>query len=250
LRTEAFFHRRAAKIIVPSTFTYELLTQVQGVDAEKVVQIPYGFDLSKYTPSPNGPLELRGQFAPDGQTLIGCFARLHREKGQIYLLQATRALLSAHLHVRLLLVGEGPDRQALVAAAGELGLGDHVVFTGWRADVVDLLAAVDIVVQPSVSGEGLSQAMIEALIMGKPLVVSDVSGARDAVQHGTNGLVVPPADPAEIAGAIRTLLGDPPLARRMGDAGRRYVRQDLDIRSVIRRYEECYLTVHAESHAA
>src|SRR5207253_6535364 len=116
LQAEAIFHRLAARIIVPSTFVSDLLIRVQGVDAGKVVQIPYGFDLTKYVPSNGGPARLRRQFAPGGQVLIGSFGRLHREKGQLHLLRAAQALTSTHPGIRVLLVGEGPERPVLEAA--------------------------------------------------------------------------------------------------------------------------------------
>ncbi len=249
LRAEAFFNRLAARIIVPSSDVRDLLVHDQDVQAWKVVHIPYGFDLAKYVPSADGPRRLRRQFGPDGQLLVGCFGRLHPEKGQIYLLRAIRDLVRVHPRLRLLLVGDGPDRQKLESAAHDLNLGNHAVFAGWRTDVVDFLAAMDIVVQPSLA-ETFSQAMVEALALGKPLVMSDVSGARDVVRHGRNGLLVPPADADAIARVLRMLLDAPRLARSLGEAGRKHVEDTLDIRSVIRRYEECYLATHAESRAA
>lgn len=250
LRTEAFFHRLAAKIIVPSALTYDLLTRVQGVDAEKVVWIPYGFDFAKYVPSPDGPSRLRRQFAPDDQVLLGCFGRFYREKGQIHLLRAARALLPAYPRLRVLLVGDGPERAMLEAATRDLGLGNHVVFAGWRTDVIDLMAAVDVVIQPAAAGEAFSQVMIEALALGKPLVATDVSGARDVIRDGENGLLVPPRNADAIAAAVGSLLDSPRVARRLGEAGHAYVRRALDIRSIIKQYEECYETVYAERHAA
>jgi glycosyltransferase involved in cell wall biosynthesis len=106
------------------------------------------------------------------------------------------------------------------------------------------------VVQPSISGEGFSQAMVEALALARPLIVTDVSGARDIVNHGETGLIVSPEDPRAIAQALRTLLTATQFARQLGEAGREYVRQELDIRRIVRRYEECYLAAHAESIAA
>ncbi len=249
LGAEAIFHNLATRIIVPSAFVYDLLTRVQRVDARKVVKIPYGFDLAKYVPSEGGPVVLRRGFAPDGQVLIGSFGRLHPEKGQGYLLEAARALAPDYPGVRILLVGDGPDRPMLERTARELGLGGRVIFTGWRTDVTDLLAAIDIVVQPSLA-ETFSQVMVEALASGKPLVMSDVGGSRDTISHGDNGLLVPPGDAEAIEGALRTLLDAPQLARRLGEAGREYVKDTLDIHSIIRQYEECYLATHAESRAA
>lgn len=249
LGTEMFFNRLATRIVVPSARVYQLLTRQQGVSPAKVVQVPYGFDLGKYVPSPGARMRLRAGFAPEDETLIGCFGRLQEEKGQTYLLRALPAMLAKHPRVRIVLVGDGPQRRILESIARELALGDRVLFTGWRTDVVDLLSAVDIVVQPSLT-ETFSQVMVEALALGKPLVMSDVSGVRDVVRHALTGMVVPPASISAIAEAVGMLLDRPDYAHRLGDAGRTDVRQTLDIRRVVRRYEECYDAVRAVGHAA
>jgi len=249
LRTEAICCRFAAKTIVPSAYVYDLLTRVQRMDERKVELIPYGFDLAKYVPTPDGPSRIRQAFAADGEILIGCFGRLHREKGQIYLLRAVKALLPTHPRLRVLLVGEGPDRPMLEDAIRRLGLAHSVLLTGWRKDVVDFLSAVDIVVQPSTE-ETFSQAMVEALALARPLIMTDVSGARDIIDDGETGLIVPPQDSVALTQSLRTLLDAPQFGRRLAEAGREYVRQQLDIRRIVRRYEECYLAAHAESIAA
>jgi glycosyltransferase involved in cell wall biosynthesis len=249
LHAESLLYRSATRIIVPSATVYDLLTQTQGVDRQKVVRIPYGFDMAKFATSEDGPLRLRRQFAPDGQILVGCVGRLSWEKGQMYLLQAARALIPVYPALRILFIGDGPDKRKLELTAKELGLVDHVIFTGWRKDVVDLLAAVDVVVQPSLS-EAFCRAMVEAMILGKPLVMSNVSGAPDVIDHGKNGLLVPPGDSGAIANALGILLSSPDFARQLGEFAHRRVAQELDIRHIIRQYEECYLSAYAGSRAA
>jgi glycosyltransferase involved in cell wall biosynthesis len=222
---------------------------VQRVDVRKVEHIPYGFDLAKYVPTSDGPSRIRQALAPNDETLIGCFGRLHREKGQIYLLRAVKALLPTHPRLRVVLVGEGPDRSMLEDAIRRLSLAHCAVLAGWRRDVVDFISAVDIVIQPSIE-ETFSQAMVEALALAKPLIMTDVSGARDIIHDGETGLVVPPQDAVALTQSLRSLLDAPQWGRRLGEAGREYVRQQLDIRRIVRRYEECYLAAHAESIAA
>jgi glycosyltransferase involved in cell wall biosynthesis len=249
LRAEALCYRFAAKTIVPSAFVYDLLTRVQGMDERKVAHIPYGFDLAKYVPTKDGPSRIRQHFAPNGEVLVGCVGRLQSEKGKMYLVRAVQALLPAYPRLRAVLVGDGPDRPALENAIRRLGLAHSVALAGWRKDVVDFLSAVDIVVQPSIE-ETFSQAMVEALALAKPLIMTDVSGARDVIRHGQNGFLVPSEDSDAIARALKTLLDAPQLARQLGNAGREYVREHLDIRRVVQQYEQCYWAVHTESIAA
>jgi glycosyltransferase involved in cell wall biosynthesis len=103
-----------------------------------------------------------------------------------------------------------------------------------------LMAAMDAVVQPTLQ-EAFSQVMAEALWMGKPLVITDVSGATDVIRDGENGLLVPKADPNALAGAVARLVADAPLRARLGAAGRAYVEGHLTIEKIIPMYEQVYL---------
>ncbi len=103
-----------------------------------------------------------------------------------------------------------------------------------------VMAAVDAVVQPTLH-EAFSQVMVESLWMARPLVMTDVSGARDVIQHGENGLIVPTADSTALADAIVRLAGDAALRESIAKAGREYVVNNLTIEAIIPRYERAYL---------
>jgi glycosyltransferase involved in cell wall biosynthesis len=113
----------------------------------------------------------------------------------------------------LLVVGDGPDRQALEAAAPA----ERVRFLGTRLDARELLGAADVVVIPSRS-EGLPLAALEAMAAGRPIVATAVRGLRDLLEDGRTALLVPPGDAQALAAAVRRLLDDPELARSLGDA--------------------------------
>jgi glycosyltransferase involved in cell wall biosynthesis len=143
--------------------------------------------------------------------------RREYQKGQRHLIAAIPELRGGYPDLVVLLVGrDGHASQELHDLAQNLDVAETVRFLGHRSDVGDLLAAADIFVFPSVY-EGLGGASIEALAMALPLVASDIPALREVVAPGENGLLVPPADPAALVGAIAALLADPALRRRYGE---------------------------------
>ena len=121
--------------------------------------------------------------------------------------------------VHWVLVGDGELRPELEAQARRLGLAASLHFAGWRDDVADVLALADVFVLPSES-EGFGRVLVEAMAMARPIVATTVGGVPDIVVAGQTGLLVPPADAAALAGAVRVLLDNPGLAARLGAAGR------------------------------
>jgi glycosyltransferase involved in cell wall biosynthesis len=140
----------------------------------------------------------------------------------------------------LLVVGDGPERPAVEAAAHAAGVAGRVVFTGARADARALTGAADVVVIPSRS-EGLPLAALEALAAGRPIVATAVRGLRDLLEDGRTALLVPPGDEAALAAAVRRLLADGDLARALGEAGlqeaSRYT-EDAMVAAYLRLYGE------------
>jgi glycosyltransferase involved in cell wall biosynthesis len=131
-------------------------------------------------------------------------------------------LLAAAEHVPdavFALAGDGAERHRLHGLARGLGVQDRVLFLGQRHDIPELLAVCDVVVVPSLD-EGLSVAVLEAMALGRPVVATAVGGTPEAVHDGVTGLLVPPANPAQLAAAIRRIIEDGALAERLGDAAR------------------------------
>src|SRR5207247_11054153 len=125
-----------------------------------------------------------------------------------------------------------------------VGLAERVVFAGYRADVPAVLDEVDVVVLPS-SVEGMPLVLLEAMAHRRPVVATPVGGTPEVVVDGETGLLVPPRDPRALADAIRRLLDDPDLAKRLGDAGRRRVELHFSLEAMNRRILELYDEVAA-----
>jgi glycosyltransferase involved in cell wall biosynthesis len=180
--------------------------------------------------------ELRAKLiGTNARHFILTVARLDKQKGLNYLLEAAALVPEAMFVV----AGEGPERPALEAQTRALGLSNRVVFLGYRADVDDLLASCDLFVLPSLF-EGLPLSVLEAMAAGKAVVATAIGGTDETIIHGETGLLVPPADPAALASAIRTALADPILSRRLGAAGRARVHQQFSAESMVRRITEIY----------
>lgn len=156
-----------------------------------------------------------------GKRVVGAVGRLTREKGHETLLRALPAVLEAAPDAVLLVVGSGPEEGALRQLAVELGVAGNVVWAGWRPprELPGIYAALAVAVVPSIS-EGFGLAAAEASAHGRPVVASCAGGLREVVEDGVSGILAAPGDAGALAAAISRLLGDPALARRLGEGGR------------------------------
>jgi glycosyltransferase involved in cell wall biosynthesis len=137
------------------------------------------------------------------------------------------------------LVGDGGYRRELEARSIALGLAGNVHFTGHRADIASVLAGLDVVVNPSLE-ESACYTMVEALLMERGVVASDVGGLPDTVQHRETGLLTPPGDPAALAAAVTELLADPCKRQEMGRRGRDRCLRQFDINATVAQLEALY----------
>ncbi len=169
-------------------------------------------------------------------------ARLHAQKGHCYLLEAVARVPE----VRLICAGEGPEESRLREYARRLGVDDRVDFLGYRTDVPELLESCDLFVLPSLF-EGLPISVLEAMAMGKPVIGTAVGGTLEVIRNGSTGLLVPPADSAALADAIRTLTADRALCWRLGAAGRARVRAEFSEEAVVHRTVALYEELLARS---
>lgn len=182
----------------------------------------------------------RGRAAPasaSGPARIVAAGALKALKSYDVLLRALALLAGEGRSFELILAGDGPQRAGLERLAAELGLRERVRFLGGIDDIPGLLAGAQIFAHPSRS-ESLSNAILEAMAEGLPVVACRVGGNAEIVADGETGLLVPPDRPDLLAAALRRLLDDPPLRARLGQSGLRAVRESCDESAVVRRYEE------------
>jgi glycosyltransferase involved in cell wall biosynthesis len=208
--------------------------------AGKVRLVPNGVDLARFDPARHPAEASRTALGlPPGDRVVGSVGHLSPVKGHADLLDAAALLVRRGVPLRVLLVGDGPLRPALAEKAQALGIEDRVVFTGVRDDVPAVLAAMDVFALPSRT-EGMSNALLEAMAMGRPVVATAVDGNADLVRDGVTGRLVPSRDPEALAGALDAVLADPAAARSLGCAARRYVAESHSLPAMVSRYEQLY----------
>jgi glycosyltransferase involved in cell wall biosynthesis len=175
---------------------------------------------------------------PDGAPMVVTVGNFTANKGHRYLLEAAVRVRRVVPEVRFVLVGLGPLEGDIRDRARRMGLDGTVVFAGFRKDAPRVAGAGDVFVLPSLR-EGLPLALLEAMALRRPAVVTRVGGTPEVVEHGRSGLIVPPADPSGLAAAVVSLLQDPDLRRRLGAAAEERA-ADFDIRKSVARMEQVY----------
>jgi glycosyltransferase involved in cell wall biosynthesis len=198
------------------------LAQHAGVRARFDV-VPNGVDLTTWTPaSDDDRRRARATLGLEDAPLAVCVGALRRQKGQDVLLDAWPVVRRSVADARLVLVGDGPERDTLERRAG-----DAVRFAGDRTDVPDWLAAADVVVLPS-RWEGMSYVLLEAMARARSVVTTDVPGAREAIADA--GAVVPVEAVSALADAVAERFHDPVRAAAEGRRARERVERSHDVR--------------------
>ena len=193
----------------------------------KAYTVYNGVDPSAF-PSQLDRQTVRQKFGITQGPVLVTIARLTEQKGHRYLMQALPRLLQTWPQLCCMFVGEGELRDALHHMAIDLGVEQACRFMGVREDIADILAAVDVVVLPSLS-EGFPFVLLEALAMGCPVVASRVNGIPELIENQKTGLLVSPRDPHALMVAIREVLSNPTAASKMGAEGRAVVRERFTV---------------------
>jgi glycosyltransferase involved in cell wall biosynthesis len=203
-----------------------------GIAKEKIHVIPNAIYTNQFRPvEPGEKVALREQLGmPDG--VWACYAgRLSAEKGLNLLLQVWAKVIQQVTTAHLLIVGDGDQRPALEALTRQLGLDEHVRFTGSVPETLQYLQACDLYVQPSYT-EGLPVSMLEAMACGLPVLATGVGGVTDILADGKNGLVIPARDADSLEEGLCRLLSSEALRLRLGAQARQDVVAYCDIEQV------------------
>ena len=195
--------------------------------------IPNGVDVTRFTPI-HGDTSIRGR-----EQVVVCVSKLRYEKGIDVLLQAWCLVHQQAPQAQLIIVGSGYLQTQLECMAKALGIAASVEFTGLQSDIPTQLHRGSLAVLPS-RWEGMPNALLEAMACGLPCVATCVSGSEDIIQHGVNGLLVESEDYQGMAQALLTLLHDPLLTQKYGQAARKTVEGHYSLERVIDRYVELY----------
>jgi glycosyltransferase involved in cell wall biosynthesis len=219
------------------------MIEVEGISPDDVRFLPIGIPP---LPAPSGR-DVRAELGIEpGVPVVGTVCELRPQKALEVLVEAAALLREQTPGLRVLVAGDGPDRERLERLVRRQGLAQVVTLLGLRRDVPDLLAALDVCVCCS-DFEGSPLAVMEYMAAGKPIVATRVGGVPDLVVDGVTGHLVPPRDPRSLAEAVAGLLADPRRRRRLGDQGRLRQRREFDLDGTVRRLEDLYETL-ARAH--
>jgi glycosyltransferase involved in cell wall biosynthesis len=196
----------------------EFCISVEGASPNKVVTIHYGLDRPQTDMSAVHSNLRRELTLPDNALLLGTVSRLIEQKGLHYLIHAMQQLHIDYAKLYLIITGDGVLRHDLEAQVAAAKLQERVRFLGWRDDAGEVMAGLDVFLQPSL-WEGFGLVLLEAMAHELPIIATHVSAIPEIVQDGKTGLLVPPKDADALASAVRRLVDDPELRRQMGAAG-------------------------------
>jgi glycosyltransferase involved in cell wall biosynthesis len=216
-----------------------VLSRREGIDRGRIVVIPTAVDAERFSPGA-ASVEIRARLGVGaGEPLLVAVGRLDKLKGYDTLVDAFRIVGSRRRDVRLVIVGEGPERRAIEARVAGAGLADSVHLVGAAGDVVSYLRAADLFVLAS-DTEGMPGAALEAMAVGLPVVATAVGGTPEVIVDGETGLLVAPGDPAALASAVIRLLDRRDLAARLGRSARERVVERYSISRALDLTEAMY----------
>lgn len=210
------------------------------LNAQNFTFIHNGVDLEKFSANHDDSrkLELQAQFGVEnGEIVIGMVAQFRPEKAHTDLLHATKNLLDRGRKIKLLLVGEGTTTVEVAELAEQLEISSAVIFAGLLDDVRPALQLMDVFVLPSVAVETFSNAALEAMAMGVPVVLSDIGGAREMVSDGVNGYIYPPGDIDSLTEKLM-LMTEIGVCDEMGRAARTIVENRFSLEEMADHYEQ------------
>lgn len=232
----------ATSVTANSLAVREALAQRSNAPAETIRLLYNGIDLKKIETANRGLAKRQELGLPPNALAIGVIANIRVAKGHQYLLEAFNRIAPHVPQAYLLICGFAGDHdlmktlQRLAAAGGAAG---RVRFMNSRNDIPEMLHALDVVVSPSLS-EGFSNAILEAMAAGKPVIATRVGGSPEQIIDGVTGLLVPPQDAGAIAQALLTLLRSPGLRREMGTAAQRHVQENFSVAIMTRNHTRLY----------
>lgn len=228
------------RVVCVSEAVRERVLDREGLDPSRVAVIRNGVA----PPTPRDEA-VRGAVraelgVPSGSPLVGMVANYNRPvKGAAYFVDALPLVARAVPDVYFALIGLGENRVDLQQRAEAAGVGDRLIFTGFRSDIDRLYEALDISALTSLS-EGLSITLLESMRHGVPVVATRVGGNPEVVRHSETGFLVPPRDPKSFAAEVVRLLRDSDLRTRFGDRARKVVRESFAIEDVAAAYADVY----------
>jgi len=237
--TRWLYTRAAARIVTTGELLKQALVRRNGFPEKRIDSVPTGVDSRRFAPGDREAAR-RAVNLPLDKALVGIVATLRSWKGHRYLVDAMAGLPES---VGLVIVGDGPQREALEALVDKRKLRPRTWFAGNQADVLPWLQALDVFALPSYANEGVPQALVQAMLAGLACVTTAAGSIPEAAIHEQTAIVVPPEDAASLRRALERLLADPGLRERLGRAARSHCEQRFSYEAMLDRMEAIYREV-------
>ncbi len=213
-----------------------------GIDPERLQIIRSAVDFHSINATPDCDA-FRHEFEiDDDDFVIAVIAQFIPRKGHRLLFDVIPNLRDIYPNIRVILFGSGPGETELRDLATRLNLYGTLQFAGFREDLDDYLACIDLLVHPAVK-EGLGVAMLKAAAAGVPVLAFDTAGSREAVAHGKTGVLVPLEDVAVLQKAIAVLIDETEMRLELGAAGRQRMKEEFRVDTMVERHIELYESV-------
>jgi glycosyltransferase involved in cell wall biosynthesis len=244
-RARAFLDREvisrgADAFVAVSEADRRRMIDIEGIDADRIRVLPNAIPAP---PAPSGR-DVRAEVGISAQDpVVGTVCQLRPEKAVDLLVEAADLLREEFPRIKVLVAGDGSERERLEREVRDRGLHGHVFLLGTRRDVPDVLAALNVAVCCS-DFEGTPLSVMEYMAAGCPVVATRVGGLPELVDDGVNGLLFERRDPHDLAAAIGALLRDPARASAMGERGRQRQRREFDLDGLTQRVETLYEELH------
>jgi sugar transferase (PEP-CTERM/EpsH1 system associated) len=215
-----------------------------GIPTDLFGVIRNGVDTEIFSPNPQVRNKQRLKIgAMEKSLVVGCVARLDRVKDHHTLLRGAYLAGSADNDIRLVLVGEGPEREGLQRELESMpGMREKVIFAGRSFDVAEWVGSFDVFVLPSLF-EGISNTLLEAMSVGVPVIATRVGGNVEVIEEGKSGFLFNPGDAETLATLLKQLATDRELRSRMGAEARKRIERRFRLEEMMNNYTKLYLDV-------
>ena len=205
------------RIITSGAAISKVVTQIRGVNPDKVVPISSGVDLRRFDAALSGDMIRAELKVQPGQPLVGKIGVIRGWKGYDDFLEAIPIILERVSEARFVIVGDGPGFEQIRSKIRVAGLQNKVSLLGHREDVPGIMAALDVQVLASFTGEGTPQVIPQAFAMRTPVVATSIASIPELLGNGERGVLIEPRNPRSLAEGVLKLIGDPNLAVRLAE---------------------------------
>lgn len=234
----------AHRIIAYSTQMRDTFIRDEGVRSDKIGVLPFPIDLSGWTRDEAYRAETRKWLGLEGKVVLGAVGRMFWVKDYDLLLRAFVVIAAKWQEAALVLIGDGPDRAQLERLAQDLSINDRVTFVDYQADLPRMMGVMDVFVHPS-RAEAFCQVIVHAFSLGIPVLSTDVGVARELIEDGVTGVLVPPGDLDSLRSGLERMMEQQGRWSAMGVEGRRRIERFSAAPSVVQ-HEEQYMAWLAE----